>query len=315
MEGGLRRTPSSAVRCRIGLKGFFQALEQLMNREEGTLSSPTLERRSSKAAKIREMNRAAVMRKLFGTTRVNPERLCGAVKRMLPQECLQGHSVVRVLGAGKFGLVLLVRNDATLKHSALKLVRVTPRLWITPEDEMERQRVFAALGLAPAVQCFETYASGSFRYAALMMDRLDATLEQFLFQEEYAPTPQQLQDVEDGLFALWRKMEASGVTHGDMHAGNVGLKALPDGRLKLFLLDFGRASTQVSNLPIDMSHFIYSLVSQSGGGATRKWALQLKKKMNAFLQRRGVRSIVGRPSEYDRLRKPYEDAYLVIEDD
>jgi Ser/Thr protein kinase RdoA (MazF antagonist) len=148
-----------------------------------------------------------------------------------------------------------------------------------------------------------------------MMDRLDATLEQFLFQEEYAPTPQQLQDVEDGLFALWRKMEASGVTHGDMHAGNVGLKALPDGRLKLFLLDFGRASTQVSNLPIDMSHFIYSLVSQSGGGATRKWALQLKKKMNAFLQRRGVRSIVGRPSEYDRLRKPYEDAYLVIEDD
>lgn len=46
---------------------------------------------------------------------------------------------------------------------------------------------------------------------------------------------------EKAVMALYTKMSGAGILHGDLHAGNIMVKTLPSGKVKLYIIDFGRS--------------------------------------------------------------------------
>ncbi|MCH9715622.1 MAG: hypothetical protein K0U52_00860, partial [Gammaproteobacteria bacterium] len=187
------------------------------------------------------------------------QELCKIIKQYLPNVCgLQEGTILGVLGQGVFGIVLLMRYRK--KHYAVKvIVEKAKSAGNTIEKEIAIQNDFYKLGLAPKVTCHQVVTNRyGQRVHVVSMDRVDGNL--FYLLCLIGHNPRLVKEAARQLIEIMTVMRHYGITHGDMHGGNVGFRHLGEGRFQLMLLDFGQSSTKVYNPIVDAEQFLSALL-------------------------------------------------------
>ncbi|MCH9718026.1 MAG: hypothetical protein K0U52_13235, partial [Gammaproteobacteria bacterium] len=116
--------------------------------------------------------------------------------------------------------------------------------------EMELQNEFHSIGLAPAVLGFDSDS----KVSLIVMEPVDGTLAELLCSVDNP------ENVIDQVVNMMKVMEQYGVTHGDMHSGNITYQLPPDGSAKLMLIDYGFSSTRTHDPALDAEQLFSELV-------------------------------------------------------
>src|SRR3990167_7208079 len=181
----------------------------------------------------------------------DPTFYCSAIRAYVPQACIRGWAILRVLGAGAYGIVYDILGIRGI-HGAYKVSRFQN----SDDREVRMQMAFTRYGLALPVLCWAVEGP----LIGIRMDKVDTTLD------EYLSRPRSFRDREilmRKLFAMLLKMQRHRLTHGDMHLGNIGIIGKPEtSNYQLVFLDLGRASNRGSNLRLDLSQFVRGLRMQ-----------------------------------------------------
>lgn len=171
--------------------------------------------------------------------------------------------VVKKLGSGLEGIVYVVVNSKG-KNYAVKFQLVTPgkARWMTVENEVNLQNFFANLNLAPRVIGFNSvqlHDPGKTEVKIIVMETIDFTLDDLLCNPNAFP-PTWVNHVAEQVKQLLLMLHKYGITHGDMHSGNIGFVYDPDTKqLKLRLIDFGQSSNQKPNAQVDALQLLHSI--------------------------------------------------------
>lgn len=196
------------------------------------------------------------------TSRKNKLRLEGATlcdKMSVVLDRLEkSMKIVRFLGAGANGMTFLAvdKND---REFAVKLV-VEKSKHKTDEfsNEVESQRLFSALGLAPQIHQSISLRLGDKVVHVLVMDRVHITVGELLCYQRLSVNS--LQSLAVSIAKLIWKMHKAGFTHGDMHPENIMLRYdKATGKFKPLLIDFGYATAKFNDPLVDASLFVRDL--------------------------------------------------------
>jgi hypothetical protein len=143
---------------------------------------------------------------------------------------------IRLLGRGVQGEVYLIcYNNSEDDCKVVKVVYLTMNF----EYEVNMQRKFYDIGLAPKVIKAAMFVSKpNKKYGAIIMDRVDSTLESILKIER---NPLFLDHIVDELINIIKKLCNHNLVHGDMYFGNVAYH-----KNHVSLIDFGRSCCVVS---------------------------------------------------------------------
>lgn len=174
--------------------------------------------------------------------------------------------VVKKLGKGSVGMVYVVVNS-TGQNFALKVQIVTPgqRRFMSVEDEVKLQMFFANLNLAPriigitSVQLLDPKRT---QVQIILMEPVDFTLDDLLchpntFDNKWVPV------IAEQLKHLFLALHKYGITHGDLHSGNIGFVYKRDTKeLKLQLIDFGQSSNKSNNSKVDALQFFHGISNE-----------------------------------------------------
>ncbi len=200
-------------------------------------------------------------------------KLCMSMKKYLPNAC-NIKSVIDVLGQGAYGIVLSVMNDQDQKHAVKVIVHKDNIVTVPTELEVAIQNDFHRIGLAPAVNCTLT-ATNKYgkKVSFISMDTVDGTLFKLLCL--IRDQPDKIREAVRQLVGIMKTMRKYGITHGDMHGGNIGYRNVPGG-FKLMLIDFGQSSTKVYNPVLDAEKFISILLHHEKSPHTREFAEALQ---------------------------------------
>jgi hypothetical protein len=128
----------------------------------------------------------------------------------------QGHHVVKKIGEGSFGVALLTANGP-FERLVVKLQVVQDVCQFQHEVEMGRK--FAAAGLAPKILDVKQWTHRGKHIAAIVMNKIDGILEDLL---KHKQSDQVLNQILFWVVDSMKRMCAAKLTHGDMHAGNIG---------------------------------------------------------------------------------------------
>jgi tRNA A-37 threonylcarbamoyl transferase component Bud32 len=229
----------------------------------------------------------------------NYNQVCRKLPSLIPDDCLRkgGWEVTKVLGSGAYGVTFEVRRQkkGVYDTAALKVTQGT-------EDstgftkEVNLQKAFASLGLAPRIICVsssnhrgrykhtsqsakrtvDTYNfysdsdSESDLYSesrhgktkakittyAILMHKIDCVLEDYLTRP----------DSEFGantflrsMFVMLEKMRNHNIIHGDFHGQNIALVMNKEGFYYLQTIDFGFSSDGFSDVRYDIVIFLHYL--------------------------------------------------------
>lgn len=153
---------------------------------------------------------------------------CKLISDVLGLKCLKNWKFSSYLGAGNNGVIFTVENRSGTERAA-KIVTIDPR------SEVRVQKKLAKFGLAPRVIQSCKLSDGLW---VVIMEKVDGSLGD-LVGEHRSLSNRMLNKVYDELVRNIELMESKNITHGDLSLENVGYIVLPDGGLRLILIDFG----------------------------------------------------------------------------
>jgi hypothetical protein len=202
----------------------------------------------------------------------DPNNLCKIATSLLPKnKYTRGWTVVKLLGSGKFGTVLLVQNKK-MQQRAIKLMTPNPdKDFLSPIQEASIQQLASEWTMAPEVHHVVKYkdaVDGTIKYM-IIMGTVDFDLLTYLrcIEASFANKKERTkryQSVVDALRLWLLKAKVHGLTHGDLHLGNVCVRFNKDkNALQLLAIDFGQSSLQVSWPEIDVAQFLRDLEGSS----------------------------------------------------
>lgn len=171
--------------------------------------------------------------------------------------------VVKKLGEGSVGMVYVVVNSKG-ENYALKIQVVTPGQprFMSVEDEVKLQNFFANLNLAPRVVGLTTVQLQDplkTQIKIIVMETIDFTLDDLVCNPNAFPASW-VNAVAEEVKQLLLVLHKYGITHGDMHSGNIGFVYDPDTKqLKLRLIDFGQSSNKGNNARVDALQLMHGL--------------------------------------------------------
>lgn len=167
-------------------------------------------------------------------------------------------AVVSVLGAGNYGMAILVCNS-TFRDTGFVIKfnmdpSVTKQEWML---EAEIQHKFAQAGLSPAVLLVQYDP----RLSYIVMDRLSGGM--LLKLLEQGPLSEQiLRDLASKLVAMLDAMCAAQIVHQDMNWGNIGYtndfppKLVNWDDIELQVIDFGMSRDGKCDVQVDLASLI-----------------------------------------------------------
>lgn len=166
------------------------------------------------------------------------DTVCASVTALLENNALgaipEGHFVHSVLGQGSYGTVLGLCDSGTDAKLALKIMSDST----DSRREVEMQRAFHAIGLAPTVQNVSEKRGKMF----VLMSRVDATLREYFMKNARWTCEAEVELIFGEIEELIRKLFDQRLAHGDMHLGNLAVELDDVGAgtfCGLTLIDFG----------------------------------------------------------------------------
>ena len=193
----------------------------------------------------------------------NYEFMPNYARQATPTKTKPYWKVVKKLGEGSVGLVYIVVNSQN-ENFALKFQVVTPGepRFTTVEDEVKLQNFFANLNLAPRVVGLTSVQLRDPRKTQIkiiVMEPIDFTLDDMLCNPNSFP-PSWVNAVAEQVKELILMLHKYGITHGDLHPGNIGFMYDANTKeLKLRLIDFGQSSNRRSVSKVDALQFAHAI--------------------------------------------------------
>jgi len=200
------------------------------------------------------------IKKAFPRGIYNPNIMCLVAQKYLPNsKLLRGWQVVKVLGSGVFGTVMLAQKGTKLR--AVKVMSPSGKDWVTPQEEFNLQKYAYKIGISPKILDLSRHRKHNREMVVLIMETMDMDLVTYLKCIHNLIPKSQHKHYLKSLFRAFRdlllKMKQHNFTHGDMHPGNVMLRwSLDKKSMDLYLIDFGQSSCRVHNPWVDVSQFL-----------------------------------------------------------
>lgn len=180
---------------------------------------------------------------------------CDLLSEVLPAKCMRGWRITKFLGRGAFGYVFGSREVKGKRKGALK-IQVQGRTSAI-KKEINAHKQFSKFSLSPTIHDHCVTAKRRRSVFFVNMGRIDTTLERWLESRRSKATINQFVDKFFGILQVMRK---KGITHGDMHSGNIGFifkRQQKPGRIQL--LDHGFSSTKGALTDLEIVQFIRSM--------------------------------------------------------
>lgn len=191
------------------------------------------------------------------TLRLDGSTLCDKMSRMLGISN-KSMKIVRFLGAGANGMTFLAVNKAGHEYAVKLAVEKTKRQADDFSNEVETQRLFSGLGLAPRIHLTSSLQLGDRTVHVLIMDRVHITLGELLCYQRLSVSG--LQSLAVSIAKLVWKMHKAGFTHGDMHPENIMLRHdKQTGKFTPMLIDFGLSTAKFNDPLVDAALFMLEL--------------------------------------------------------
>lgn len=167
--------------------------------------------------------------------------------------------VERYIAGGKFGSVFAVKRrnqDGSWEKAVVKIVRVrNERDWQDFGREVRKQQDFgtalntletATLHVPRVFAHWKLHGNDA---AAVLMEAIDGSLGTFVqrYQNRRNLVTEMAKQLKRTVASLRRKR----LVHGDLHWSNMGYKMLPGGKIRVYLIDFGRSLGPLSASQFD----------------------------------------------------------------
>ncbi len=226
----------------------------------------------------------------------DPEYLCKTIEAELPTMChLDRYKVIKVLGQGQYGLVLLMESKTDPQDRiAVKLGQIPEGQEAQARDmlteEVNLQKEFHSIDLAPAVICFDSNDT----IGVIVMEPVNGVLKELMCEMD------NVQGLVDSVVSIMEVMKHYKITHGDMHSGNIAYRHHPDGSIQLLLIDFGFASTRKYNPAVDAEQLLSELVEIEQSPFASDFHIGLQQFLNETEEAQGY-ELVGSRAAWERL--------------
>lgn len=228
---------------------------------------------------------------------------CEILSKLLPARCMSGWRVTKYLGSGAYGYVFGCRSTKTAQTGALKIQTVRRKK--KHHNEIEAHKSFSKLSLSPKLLTHCTTLKYGRTFTFLVMSRVDTTLYKWLMVRR---SKKMLDLLIIRLFDIIGHMLKKGVTHGDLHADNIGFvyrRACAPGRIQI--LDHGYATTKLSLTELEIVQFMRTLnrrySPRSNSEAVRYLLKQCQKEAKSRYGLRISRSQTYLEERFGSLRK------------
>jgi tRNA A-37 threonylcarbamoyl transferase component Bud32 len=159
---------------------------------------------------------------------------CQYISDALSMKCLKNWKFSSYLGSGTHGVIFSVVNKSGTTRAA-KIVTTDPR------SEVKVQKRLAKIGIAPRVLHSCKISDDMW---VVIMEKVDGSLGD-LVGGHRSLSAKMLSRVYDELVRNIEVMEKKNISHGDLSLENVGYVILPDGEIRLILIDFGWSGAYV----------------------------------------------------------------------
>jgi tRNA A-37 threonylcarbamoyl transferase component Bud32 len=196
---------------------------------------------------------------------------CKLLTEYLPSRCLGGWEITKILGHGAFGIAFLVQQGNKARAAKVSIENPDKKNtgWMSPEREIEFQTVAANASIAPRIYCQDRFRKHNMMIHVTTMEKVDLTVSDYLKKiEEQYPGPKDKLVRKQFVDAIWKgigwlfyTLKQLNMRHGDMHTDNLMVKFMPDGSIKIMLIDFGFSSMGAPEEAVDydVSQFLYTL--------------------------------------------------------
>ena len=218
---------------------------------------------------------------------------CQAISDVLGMKCLKNWKFSSYLGSGTHGVIFSIENRSGSTRAA-KIVTMDPR------SEVKVQKRLAKLGLAPKVIHSCKLSDDMW---VVIMEKVDGSLGDLLGGHR-SLSVRMLNRVYDELVRNIELMESRNISHGDLSLDNVGFVTLPDGDIRLILIDFGWSGSYVP---------MFDMVSLSQALLFTKNKTNrdfLYKKMAKYIKDKYHYNLPGSAVAVDTLFRDFQSRYI-----
>ena len=153
---------------------------------------------------------------------------CQFISESLSMKCLKNWKFSSYLGSGSNGVIFSVIN----KNGSMRAAKIVT---VNPKSEVKFQKKLAKDGLAPKV--FHSCKMSDNMWV-IIMEKIDGSLGD-LVGGHRSLSSKMLSRVYEELVRNIEVMERKNISHGDLSLENVGYIVLPEGGVRLILIDFG----------------------------------------------------------------------------
>lgn len=170
-----------------------------------------------------------------------------------------GYTATQLLGEGSYGVVYKICNEFNCKVVKIQTLNANVK-----QDkrniayEVEMQNMFASYGLAPYVQFVQLIKYKNRYNSIIVMDLVYNILEETILTKRL--NYEYLDLIVDGLVDVIMRMSQIGITHGDMHWGNIAelLSFKNSFEPSILLVDFGQSSNTGANPKLEFLQLLRS---------------------------------------------------------
>lgn len=159
-------------------------------------------------------------------------------------------TVQRYLGGGVAGVVFEVKRKEANGHATKGVVKIVLTRdageWTGFVREVDKQKRFARslerdleTKTLHIPKVYDLWRLPGNMQAAVLMESIDGPLA--LFVRTYRDKPSFLLEIARQLKRTVASLRRKKLVHGDLHWSNIGYKLLPNGKVEVFIIDFGRS--------------------------------------------------------------------------
>lgn len=218
---------------------------------------------------------------------------CQFISDALAMKCLKNWKFSSYLGSGTHGVIFSVVN----KSGTIRAAKIVTQ---NPKSEVKVQKKLAKIGLAPKV--FHSCKISDDMWVVIM-EKVDGSLGD-LVGGHRSLSSKMLSKIYDELIRNIELMEKKNISHGDLSLENVGYVVLPDGDIRVILIDFGWSGKYVPMF--DMVSLTQALLF-TRNKVNRDFLIG---KMTKYIEKKYDYKLPGSAISIDTLFRDFQNRYI-----